>query len=1110
MTRQIRRKEILLNTTQLQGEILMRIGTLARMTTRILCVALLGMLALTSARAKLTDYTFTATTGDAYDMAGSNVIYPANYDDYESVTVSMGFNFRYNGTNYNAFGAGTNGYIHLGGTSSQYLSACQTQTTGRPRLMLMHYDLVTINLGMRYKLFGNPGSYVMVVEWDCRQYSNSAATVKMQLRMYEGTNNYEYWYGASTSGMQGYIGGNANSSSDYFGITNTSSTSPTWGTSVSCTSSPPPATGTMYLFEPCKTSISGDPAQGGTYYMYQNDSLLYNVVVERGLSTSRKPFTLVSSGSLCASGTFYYTISGPAAADYSISPSTATTFPSNPTITFTPQGSGVRNAYLTVSNNVDYTRSYRLAAVGTPRIQFVGDPQQGGTNPITNGTMLMSNIRIPRLSTGTYAPFYVQHIGTSGTIGISYSMRGSSFGQYSVSTPPATITSGQSSPPVMITFSPTGVGVIADTLVVVADGDTYLFPLAAFSEAAGASFTINGTALDTNSLLFVNQYGCVGEGSVTLPMLVTNIGSLPFYVYGVEGYVTDTTYRQGVPRYPMLRDNGGELIPAGDYTVTLVPPGPGVAPTTYPILVPVGQAMTLYVNFAPTYVGKRFARVFIRTNDEVRVGPDTNDVLAQGLLRFDAFGRGTGAMLSDNPVGGLPQSLVFDKTALGLSHDKWLILENPGTCDLRINEQKLGITAGDVEEFSVVGVSQTWPRDNAGGLVLGAAGRDSIQVRFSPRHIGSRRATLRLETNDSTVLTPGMTERGVYYMDLYGEGKDGLYVNGTEFGLTELNTTASGRSVTLRNAADIPFVITTATIVGVDALEFSEDASNPWPARPFAIVPGQIMELSVAFAPTGTVSGPRSAELELITDRDDTLRATLTGEAGSKSVTGPPSLNFGSLGVGGETRQTLNIANAGSMPVRITDPVLSGPNAAEYTVSPLTRHRLLVGETEAIEVTWRPTAAGPSSATLTIGAEGGDIVLALSGSAVKSKFVGDDPTGTIGSNDGGSLITPGGQTPTGTSSVDAVTRGLGVTLWQTVPNPARDRTDVRFALERPSTVDFGLYDEAGRLVRTLATGMRASGEHRIAVDLTGLPSGVYRYRLAVGDQILVRSLTVVR
>ncbi len=1087
-----------------QGEILMRIGTLSRVARVVLGVILLGTCVTTSALATIDEFDFFATTGDALTLENRKTAQGV-CDDCATGGLSIGFTFKFDGTNYTTFGVSTNGLVALGGTpTTSYSNSMPVTGVYLAPLWDDLYPLSSID----YSTQGSPGQRVLVIDWNVRAYASTSWTIKFQTRLYEGSNKIEFWYGAQANGSSFSSSIGLSKASNNYGTVDVSDQAFEFTTANN--NEPAPTSSTLYVFDNCRTTITGNVAQGGSQFMDQGDTLLQNVVIERGNNTSRMPFTLVSNAG-CIGGPATYYVTGPAAADYTFTPSQETVFPSTPTVTFNPQGTGVRRATLTIFGGSLFSYSYNLAARATPRLQLVPDLAQGGAAPMDNGAPLLENVSVPRLGTATRIPFSIRHIGTTGPAFVSYSLANKSGGQYVIDSPLNTSLNPGETTSLQISFYPQGIGVIDDTLIVNADGDDLRFPLRAFSEGTGGHFSINGTTLDTNSLLFVNEYGCVGEQFITLPMLVTNIGSLPFRIEGVDGYVTDTTYRQGTPRYPLRRDQFGNLIPAGDYIVTTTPPTSGGSFATYPIVIPVGQAQTLYLTFTPTRPGKRFARVYIRTNDEIRSAPDTIGALAQGLVVFDAFGRGSGSQLSDNPDGGLPQSLIFDKTSLGTSQDKWLMIENAGNCPLRIDEGALRINSGDVEEFAVLAVSSTWPRDVGNELLLPAGVRDSIQVRFTPRHVGSRRATLYMATNDSTVITRGLTERGVYYMDLYGEGKDGLYAGDANFPATEVTTASQPQTVTLRNAADAPFIIQSATIVGVDAGDFAEDGANPWPGRPFAVIPGQIMELSIVFTPSGSTAGPRMAQLELVTDRDDTLRALLTGEAGTKTPTGPASLNFGSLGIGGETRQTFAITNNGTMPARLTPPVITGVNATEFEVSPLSRLVLGAAETEMVEVTWRPAVVGASNATLTIGAEGGDIVVTLSGNGVRARYVGDDPTGSIGSNDGGGVVPPGAQGPTtGSSSVDRETRADGVSLWQSVPNPARDRTEILYTLERAGNVELSIYDGTGRRVAAVERGVRAAGEHRVAVDLGTLPAGAYHYTLRVSGVTLTRSLTIVR
>ena len=81
----------------------------------------------------------------------------------------------------------------------------------------------------------------------------------------------------------------------------------------------------------------------------------------------------------------------------------------------------------------------------------------------------------------------------------------------------------------------------------------------------------------------------------------------------------------------------------------------------------------------------------------------------------------------------------------------------------------------------------------------------------------------------------------------------------------------------------------------------------------------------------------------------------------------------------------------------------------------------------------------------------------------------------------------------------------GLVAW---PNPATDKIDVRFALDRMADVQVDLLDPLGRAVRILATGKHAVGTHRLSVDLTGLPSGIYIVRLRTASQQQVVRITV--
>ena len=92
----------------------------------------------------------------------------------------------------------------------------------------------------------------------------------------------------------------------------------------------------------------------------------------------------------------------------------------------------------------------------------------------------------------------------------------------------------------------------------------------------------------------------------------------------------------------------------------------------------------------------------------------------------------------------------------------------------------------------------------------------------------------------------------------------------------------------------------------------------------------------------------------------------------------------------------------------------------------------------------------------------------------------------------------------------------GVTLAPCHPNPFNPNTTIRYGLPGPNAVNLEIFDVAGRLVRRLKDGaVEPAGFHQVTWqgrDDRGreLGSGVYLYRLTVGEVVKTRSMTLVR
>jgi photosystem II stability/assembly factor-like uncharacterized protein len=94
--------------------------------------------------------------------------------------------------------------------------------------------------------------------------------------------------------------------------------------------------------------------------------------------------------------------------------------------------------------------------------------------------------------------------------------------------------------------------------------------------------------------------------------------------------------------------------------------------------------------------------------------------------------------------------------------------------------------------------------------------------------------------------------------------------------------------------------------------------------------------------------------------------------------------------------------------------------------------------------------------------------------------------------------------------------GGGATLHQSTPNPFGARTSIGFTLARAGRARLGVFDLAGRRVRTLADGEHGAGRHDVAWDGRddagrAVRAGSYRYRLELPDgTALVRGMVRVR
>jgi len=78
------------------------------------------------------------------------------------------------------------------------------------------------------------------------------------------------------------------------------------------------------------------------------------------------------------------------------------------------------------------------------------------------------------------------------------------------------------------------------------------------------------------------------------------------------------------------------------------------------------------------------------------------------------------------------------------------------------------------------------------------------------------------------------------------------------------------------------------------------------------------------------------------------------------------------------------------------------------------------------------------------------------------------------------------------------------------PNPAKGMAEFTYVLPMPREVDLSVYNIQGQLVKRLVSGPKTPGYHMAQWDASGVPTGVYLYRLSAGEFTQTRTMVVVR
>lgn len=300
-------------------------------------------------------------------------------------------------------------------------------------------------------------------------------------------------------------------------------------------------------------------------------------------------------------------------------------------------------------------------------------------------------------------------------------------------------------------------------------------------------------------------------------------------------------------------------------------------------------------------------------------------------------------------------------------------------------------------------------------------------------------------------------------------------------GSIDVGATSATQTTTLTNSGQAAMSITSISITGTNAGDFSQTNTCPTGTNTLAV--GGSCVISVTFTPSA--EGTRTAAVSVSDNAPGSPQAvSLSGTGlGPIATLTPTSLSFGSELIGSVTQpQTVSLANSGNADLHITSISLGGSDPGDFgmtTTCPANGAALAAGSTCSISVTFAPTTSGGRTATVQISddAPGSPQSLSLSGTgATPAPAVGLNPTSlTFSATVVGS--TSAAQTVTLTNTGTAALTITGITVGGANPG------------------DFAQTNTCPVGPSTLAQGAKCT----ISVTFTPTTTGTRTANVSIGD-----------
>jgi Beta-propeller repeat len=572
--------------------------------------------------------------------------------------------------------------------------------------------------------------------------------------------------------------------------------------------------------------------------------------------------------------------------------------------------------------------------------------------------------------------------------------------------------------------SPTGGAVSASASGVVTDGagDAYVagqttaadFPTAVTTESSINGFQQTCASCGQSPPVADGFVAAITESSGQLPSVYFNSASVNFPAVSV----TEPAVPQLVAVF-----NAGEaaLVISGieitgpnarDFSVTGQQPciGPGITPGP--------PQCSFEVGFSPSAAGPESA--VVQVTDNAPGSPQ--------LLQIVGAGQGPVAMVNPTVLnfGNQPENSV--------SNSQTIVVTNAGNENLTISN----VTGLNTAQFRLEAPVQG-PGTCQSPSTVTPGGTCVITVAFAPSAAGVFSTQLNIFDNSG-----GTGTQAEQTITITGTGTETAAVANVipaslSFGTVATGASAGMQAVTLTNLGSASLNVSSITLAGVNAGDFSiVSTGTTCPTGGGTVVVAGTCQVGVQFSPL--IAGPRNAVVNFADNAAGTPQQVAlsgTAVAAPNLQVAPTSLTFAAQSAGtASAPQTVTILNIGGLSAGVTGITITGTNPRDFILGNSCAPSLAAGGSCQLSVSFSPQATGGLSRTATLNIASANVAsVSLAGTVTQASIslspanninFGNQVEGTL-SSAGTSITLTATNTSSGPAAGTLAFNGVSVT-----------------------------------------------------------------------------------